>query len=299
MKDGVFQKEEYLEFLKNNFFLAPDSHNLDNLIGMLAAAIKAVVENQGNKATYQRFESKKSTSDIISDATIPENPEANPIEYLVNMLPRSLQGGVIASNPSMLKNVVSLPSFVYLAANTAASLYVQNGVTGEDSAEALNSEIKISAAMAELANYNKSKAAGLSTFGGTATNMYAFKIGMSKCSPEHIVTGIRKDIFVIGSKPAHYSHLSSAIWLGMGQNNYVQVRSHTDQTSDLEDMELKCRETIEKGGLLACIVGAGGTTSNMGIDDFAKIKQMRDKLVKDYNLNYIPHIHADSVIGWP
>jgi|TARA_Y100000034_G_C6891409_1_gene410157 glutamate/tyrosine decarboxylase-like PLP-dependent enzyme len=34
------------------------------------------------------------------------------------------------------------------------------------------------------------------------------------------------------------------------------------------------------------------------IDDIAKFVKLRDILIKDYNLKYVPHIHADSVIGW-
>ena len=36
----------------------------------------------------------------------------------------------------------------------------------------------------------------------------------------------------------------------------------------------------------------------MAIDDFSKICAIRDKLVEEHNLNYKPHVHADSVIGW-
>lgn len=43
---------------------------------------------------------------------------------------------------------------------------------------------------------------------------------------------------------------------------------------------------------------AGGTTSCMGIDNFKSIYNIRDRLMREFKLNYTPHIHADSVIGW-
>ena len=35
-----------------------------------------------------------------------------------------------------------------------------------------------------------------------------------------------------------------------------------------------------------------------GVDDLDAIADLRDRLVKEYDLDYRPHIHADAVIGW-
>src|SRR5690606_4311307 len=75
--------------------------------------------------------------------------------------------------------------------------------------------------------------------------------------------------------------------------------SNLDQTTDLSELKRTCREAIESGKTIACIIGVAGTTSNMAIDDFENIQKIRDRLVHDYQLSYIPHIHADSVVGWP
>ena len=42
----------------------------------------------------------------------------------------------------------------------------------------------------------------------------------------------------------------------------------------------------------------GGTTYDHAIDDIAAIVALRDKLVLELGLTYIPHVHVDSVIGW-
>jgi glutamate/tyrosine decarboxylase-like PLP-dependent enzyme len=36
----------------------------------------------------------------------------------------------------------------------------------------------------------------------------------------------------------------------------------------------------------------------MAVDDFAAITAIRDRLVTDYGLKYVPHVHADAVLGW-
>ena len=41
-----------------------------------------------------------------------------------------------------------------------------------------------------------------------------------------------------------------------------------------------------------------GTTDAFGLDDLAAIHEIRNRLVDEFQLDYIPHIHADAVIGW-
>jgi glutamate/tyrosine decarboxylase-like PLP-dependent enzyme len=41
-----------------------------------------------------------------------------------------------------------------------------------------------------------------------------------------------------------------------------------------------------------------GSTDAFGLDDLQALHAMRDGLVRDFKLDYTPHIHADAVIGW-
>ena len=36
----------------------------------------------------------------------------------------------------------------------------------------------------------------------------------------------------------------------------------------------------------------------MAIDDIEAINEIRESLIKDFDLNYSPHLHVDSVLGW-
>ena len=55
---------------------------------------------------------------------------------------------------------------------------------------------------------------------------------------------------------------------------------------------------IRSGGRIACIVATMGTTDAFGLDDLAAIVRVRDELVTEFGLDYVPHVHADAVIGW-
>ena len=41
-----------------------------------------------------------------------------------------------------------------------------------------------------------------------------------------------------------------------------------------------------------------GTTDAFGLDDLEGMVRIRDEMVKSRGLDYVPHIHADAVIGW-
>lgn len=300
---GVESSDEHtgynpqLENLRATHFLAPGGGNVAYLLEMIKEGLQRAISSEGKGPTYPDPQ-RKTLSKILADSEIPEETCNDPMEIL-SRLPEFLQGTVKANNPYMVKNIIPVPSLMHLVSNLIASTYMPNGVTGEDAAETLMSEIACAAAVAKMAGYDHMKAGGLFTFGGTATNLYGFKMGLNKALPSHGLEGIDGEkVVIVGSQPAHYSHQTGANWLGIGQNNYMQVHSNIDQTTRLDELETTCRHAIEGGKKIACIEAVGGTTSNMGIDDFKAIHTLREQLVKDYNLEYTPHLHADAVLGW-
>ena len=69
-------------------------------------------------------------------------------------------------------------------------------------------------------------------------------------------------------------------------------------TSRVDRLEAVAREALDQGRRIVALVATMGTTDAFGVDDLDGIADLRDRLVKDYNLDYRPHIHADAVIGW-
>ncbi len=289
--------EELLTCLRNNYFLAPDGSNKEKMISLLREAVDVTMENEGSGPTYRRTSPSLPFEEVVRVARLPENLTVNPFAA-ISSLPNELEGIVKASHVKMNKNVIPVPSWTYFAGHLVTSLYMPNAVTSEYAANALNAEISISKVYSEMAGYDPAQAGGLFTFGGTATILYGFKMGISKADPDFIFEGSKGNLVIVGSVPAHYAQQNSTNWLGLGRNNYLMARSNMDQTTDLAHMERICREQIKAGKRIACIVGVGGTTSNMGIDNFKDMAEMRDRLVEEFALDYSPHIHSDSVIGW-
>ncbi|OGE27662.1 hypothetical protein A3B42_02410 [Candidatus Daviesbacteria bacterium RIFCSPLOWO2_01_FULL_38_10] len=288
---------DLLEILREHYFLSPDGKNADYAVNLVEIAVHAVVSSQGEAPTYPIATELSSISQVIETAEVPSRIVSDPDAYL-RRLPFLMQGAVRGGHPFMVKNIIPTASLPALAAYYAVSPLMANGVTGEDAAQILMAEPACASALSKLAGFDHNKSGGVFTFGGTGTNLYAIKIGLSKALPNHHMTGVREDVVVIESAPSHYSHRTATDWLGIGQNNLVKVSSNRDQTTNLEELEEKMRGVIESGRKIACIVAVGGTTSNMGIDDIKQINEMRERLGVEYKLSYNPHLHVDSVLGW-
>ncbi|MDP2637707.1 MAG: pyridoxal-dependent decarboxylase [Candidatus Levybacteria bacterium] len=286
-----------LENLRNNYFLKPDGSNLDVVIQSVQSAMQGLIKKQGNGPTYPINKGIPLINEVISSSKIPIKMNKAPSSILDNLY-SMVQGSIKAGNPFMVKNLIPVPSIPALASYLAVSTYMANGVSGEDSGQILLAEIACASALSKLAEIDHNKSAGVFTFGGTGTNLYAMKIGLSKILPNHGLEGLKDNVVVIESAPAHYSHKTGANWLGIGQNNCIRISSNPDQTTKLDELEKTCRRVIEEGKLIVCINAVGGTTSNLGIDDVKKIYDIRERLVKAFNLSYKPHIHMDAVLGW-
>lgn len=66
----------------------------------------------------------------------------------------------------------------------------------------------------------------------------------------------------------------------------------------IKELERRLRDCINMGNKIGCIILNGGTTNEIIIDPIKEVVSLRDRLVKEYSLDYVPHIHVDAVIGW-
>jgi glutamate/tyrosine decarboxylase-like PLP-dependent enzyme len=150
-----------------------------------------------------------------------------------------------------------------------------------------------------LIGYDPQESGGLFTFGGTGTILYGCKLGIEKAlGGRGMQEGIRENIKIFTSDVCHYSHQTVAAWLGLGMKNLIAVPSTSNNEMSLSALEDALRLALSQGDKVAAILATLGTTDAFGIDDVGAIVRLRDRLVAEYQLEYIPHVHADAVIGW-
>ena len=284
-----------IENLRKKFFIDYNINDYAELIRLLKIGIDNVFDNSGSGPTYPQF-NKITTNQIINETKLPM--KVSEPEEILKEFHKYFGGCQKAGHNRMYKNVLPEANILGLITTLLGNLYMPNGVTGEDAGNVLNSELECSSAISRMAGYDSKISCGIFTFGGTGTNLYAIKLGLLKCNPKHSKIGNIKNTVVIGSRAAHYCHEVACNWLGIGEENFIKAKSKRDQTTDLNDLEEKFENALKENKKIATIMLSGGTTSNMGIDNVKEVYDFREKMIKKYKLNYVPHIHFDSVIGW-
>lgn len=220
------------------------------------------------------------------------------LEQVIPQLVEHLEGMFIWGHPRSQINVIAPPSIASIIGVLLPSTYNPNLCSEETSRGVAAAEVRAIAMACDLVGYDPATADGLFTFGGTGCSLYGVKIGLEKSLPGALKQGVREPVAILASEQAHHCLLNVAGWLGIGEQSVVSVPSHLDNSIQLDALEETARDVLTQGRRLAAIVATMGTTDAFGIDDLAGVVAIRDRLVEQFRLDYVPHVHADAVIGW-
>lgn len=224
--------------------------------------------------------------------------ESLPLESVTEQLVDHLSGAFVWGHPRAQINVIPPPTIPGIIGSLLPSIYNPNLASEESSRLVALSEIEVSAMTADLVGYDPADAQGVFTFGGTGTLLYAARIGLEKVCPGSMKSGIREPAVIVASECAHYACRTIAGWMGLGEDSVIEVPSSPENEVRTCLLESMCRDALKSGQKIAMIVATMGTTDAFGLDDLAEICDIRDRLVDEFSLDYVPHIHADAVIGW-
>ena len=230
------------------------------------------------------------------EATLPDGISS--VEDVTTELVNYLQGMTIFGHPRTQQNVIPPPTIPSLIGVLLASLYNPNIAWDEYSRLVALAEVEVVGMTSKLIGYDSEESGGMFTFGGTGTTLYGVKLGLEKACPETIRQGVPENAVVFVSDAGHYCAANVAGWLGIGTDNLVTIPTTVENEIDLVQLEEQARTVLKNGNRIAAIIATLGTTDSFGLDDLQSIAALRDALVKEFKLDYKPHIHADAVIGW-
>jgi L-2,4-diaminobutyrate decarboxylase len=288
--------------IMDSYFVHTVSHFLDHVDGLKGLAPILGVEEKPRPCQDMRAEAGEQTQSegILDLGLAVDFPEqGTSVEHVTELLAGYLKGMNIWAHPNSQINVIPPSSIPSITAFIAAAIYNPNIIWDEYSALFARAEIEAISMLSHLVGYDPRKSGGVFTFGGTGTIFYGCKVGLEKAlGGRGNVEGIREDIKIVASQSSHYSHLNVASWLGIGTRNLVLIPTNQQSEISLTDLEEYLRRAFEEGTRVAAILATMGTTDAFGIDDLGAIVRLRDRLTIEYELDYPPHIHADSVIGW-
>ncbi len=225
-----------------------------------------------------------------------EGPQS--LEEVTAMLVEHLSGMFIWGHPRSQINVVPSPTIPSIIGGMLPSIYNPNLCSDESSRKVALAEVEAVSITANLLGYDPQTAGGLFTFGGTGTLLYGVKIGLEKACPGTKKRGLCEKPVLVCSEQAHYANKTIANWLGLGEDNVIEVPSTLDNEIRPCLLESHLRSLLKDGRKIAAIIATMGTTDAFGLDDLEAIRELRDELAHEFSLDYLPHIHADAVIGW-
>lgn len=254
-----------------------------------------------------RVDALKSQAPILGTPREPDYESAaaaaiaatgRPLEEVISELVRCLDGMLIFGHPRSQVNVVAHPSIASIVGVVLPSMYNPNLCSDESGRGFSEAEVRVASMVARMIGYDPARAGGLFTFGGTGTLLYGVKIGLEKACPGTLQRGAHGPAVVLASQQSHYACLNVAGWLGIGQENVIRVPTHSDNSVDLAALDAAARQAIAEGNRIAAVIATMGTTDAFGLDDLAGVHALRELWVKELQLDYRPHLHADAVIGW-
>lgn len=265
-------------------------------------ALLAVAEDAAGQEAPPRMPGWREASGyaglLDSYGELPVDVIKDPLE-LVRQMSRDLLGGAVNwRSPELQYNLGAavnvVASAMYALALDVNVYLINDGLAGN----AVVAEQAVGRILAGLAGADPTRARGVFTFGGTGTMAYAIKAGIRKAAPESVARGVPPDLRVVVTEDAHFSHATAADWLGLGSDQLIIIPPTEERRSDLAQAERLLREQLDAGARIATIINNGGTTYDHAIDDIAAFADLRDRLAREYQLPYQPHLHVDSVVGW-
>lgn len=230
------------------------------------------------------------------EARVGESGES--LEDVIPQLVRYLEGMFIWGHPRSQLNVVPTPSIASVISVLLPLIYNPNLCSDESARRFAEAEVAARSMAAALVGYDPAQAGGQFTFGGTGGMLYGVKIGLEKAAPGTGRHGVKDDALILTSTQSHYCCLNVASWLGIGQDHVVAVPTKLDNSIEVDALRDAARKALGEGKRIAAIVATMGSTDAFGIDDLQAIDRVRHELVEEFSLPYVPHIHADAVIGW-
>ena len=203
------------------------------------------------------------------------------------------------NNPGTMINVIPPVNLISLAAANIANMYNPNFAQDTYAGLLITSELEVAKYLSDLVGWDWKKSYGTFTFGGKGTNLYATKVALNKIDQEIKQHGCERDrYFMLTSKNGHPCHYEVCNWLGIGSTNCYEIDCDDNGQMKLAEARKIIEDNLNKGRIFLGYNLTAGSTNELYVDPIKEIYNMNKDIVKKYNLNYIPYIHADAVLGW-
>ncbi len=274
-------------------FLEQSEDNFDVFLEKLNAFYRVtrsdICEGQASRRTLNgRF----AYSDELQDATI--NQKGISSEQLLHEFNDMLKGSIRHQNPNTAFNIIPPPLLDSVAALTLTNLYTPNATWDFISGKLCLYEKRILRMLGSLVRWPH--ADGFVVTGGKQALTYAIKNGMGRATATKRIP--MEKLVVLCSALAHYSIEHVCHFLGLSPENCIRVSALPCGEIDPHALENTIRDTLTQGKSIATVIAVAGGTIDLIPDPITTIKGLLLRISNEYDLDYVPYLHVDSVITW-
>jgi len=287
-------KDYFKEY--ENDFLKPEEDNFEQFFDKIKELFNYIKKKNIKGLPQIKINPDFYYSDELEGINIPNIGEDSSKVFL--KVSEAFEGLIKFHDPATLFNITPPPIIDTVVVSALVNLYNPNLLMDYTSGKIILFEKQVIKYLCDLVGFDYKLADGFSCFGGKATLIYAIKEGLNKCNRDVVKEGIKDNYVVFTAKSCHYTIESACNYLGLGHNACVRIACDKEENIIVSELEKKIDNAINENKKIACIILSGGGTLDINTDPIEEVCKLRDSIVKKYNLNYIPHIHIDTVIGW-
>jgi L-2,4-diaminobutyrate decarboxylase len=271
----------------------PGRRLLMELIEQIVSGVDELKDPDGVHLKGEKLRSGSFYHDLIHSSSIPA--DSIPLQEVNQELLKLLHNHPYHTK-YFLTNILPMASIPGILGMITAFMVNGNNlwdVYGPAGAEA---EVRVISMMSKLIGYDALTSGGYTTWGGQGAVFSGLRLAIAKFAPEAPRKGVPRHFYAFCSESAHYSLFKSMEATGLGSDNLIKVRTHSDSSMDVDDLRRKLEDVIARGGVPIYVVATTGTTDAMGIDDVELIHKASAEVAARHGLRR-PHIHADSALG--
>ncbi|MFO0882958.1 MAG: pyridoxal-dependent decarboxylase [Pirellulales bacterium] len=220
-------------------------------------------------------------------------------QQVTSQLEQFHKGQQLPGHPSLPTHITPQPTLASIAASLWPMVSGPNLCSSASGSSFTSAEQALAQNLAKQIGWEPETCAGIFTFGGTGTILYALRIAIQRSLPDSWESGLKTPVAILCSEQAHHACQRAAAWLGIGKNHVIAVQTDSAASMRMDDLENKLRELTQKQIPVAAILATCGTTDAFGFDSVAQIDSLRRRLQYELHWPTLPYLHADAVVGWP
>lgn len=280
-------------------FPAPYKGGTDSLAVAMKKAVELIDDlrpDPDGKAFLGNSSTLDYTLPAVKDRKIPQKAES--LDKVVADCVSLFNGMPDVSSPLTMSNVWPQPNNASIIASMFPLIFAPNIIEGEYAWNVHKAELESGGMLADLFDWEPTKAGAVYTYGGSGCWLYGLKYALTRVLPGSREKGVRTDGKVLVSAQSHYCRQNATDWTGLGMDNVVVIPTDPENNQmDLAALEAVLKDLTSRNIPVIEVVCTMGTTDASVFDPITEVRRLLDKYP-----NAAPYgkalLYADAVCGW-